>query len=188
MTTDTDQALVERASHDPQAFRQLYGLYFPRLYAYISYRVGRVQDAEDLTAAVFLRVVEELGRFQWRHDQSFAAWLFRIAHNLVSNFHRDNRSTAASTLPLEDLPDIPSNALLPGDLVERKEAFRHLRSLVDELPPRRREAITLKYFGGLQNREIAAVLGLDERTVASNLSRALDDLQSKYNAEAMLRE
>src|SRR6476469_4501493 len=102
MTTETDRALVERASHDPQAFRQLYNLYFPRLYSYISYRVGRVQDAEDLTAAVFLKVVEELDRFQWRRDHSFAAWLFRIAHNLVSNFHRDNRS-AASTIPLEEL-------------------------------------------------------------------------------------
>ena len=60
--------------------------------------------------------------------------------------------------------------------------FAHLRRLVEELPPRRREVISLKYFGGLQNREIAAVLGLDERTVASNLSRALNDLEGKYRA------
>jgi RNA polymerase sigma-70 factor (ECF subfamily) len=184
MTLDCDQALVEQALHDPQAFRQLYSHYFPRLYTYMSYRVGRAQDAEDLTAAVFLKVVEQLNRFEWRHDNSFAAWLFRIAHNSVSNFHRDNRSGMASPIPLGDLPDIPSNALLPDDLIERKELFRHLHSLVAGLPPRRREVISLKYFGGLQNREIALVLGLDERTVASNLSRALDDLQSKYDQDA----
>src|SRR5215212_3473111 len=102
MTLDCDQALVEQARRDPQAFRQLYGCYFPRLYSYMSYRVGRAQDAEDLTAAVFLKVVEQIDRFQWRHDHSFAAWLFRIAHNSVSNFHRDNRSATATLLPFED--------------------------------------------------------------------------------------
>ena len=181
MTLDYEQSLVERACDDPQAFRQLYNHYLPRLYAYVCYLVGCAQDAEDLVAATFLRVVEEIDRFRWRHDNSFAAWLFRIAHNLVYNFQRSARH-AGRPLALEDIPHIPANALLPHDEVERKELFAHVRRLVEELPPRRREVISLKYFGGLQNREIAAVLGLDERTVASNLSRALDDLEGKYQA------
>ncbi|HET7078316.1 MAG TPA: sigma-70 region 4 domain-containing protein, partial [Chloroflexia bacterium] len=58
--------------------------------------------------------------------------------------------------------------------------FADLHRLIATLSPRRREVITLKFFGGLQNREIAAVLGLDERTVASHLCRALEDLYARY--------
>src|SRR5438270_11283783 len=89
MGLENEQALVEQACRNPQAFRQLYNHYFPKLYTYMSYRVGRAQDAEDLTATVFMKVVEELGRFQWRHDNSFAAWLLTIAHHCVTNFRRD---------------------------------------------------------------------------------------------------
>ncbi len=178
--SDTEeQRLVERAQHDTGAFQQLYQHYVPRIYGYVSYRVGAVPDAEDLVAAIFLKVVEEIGRFRWRHDHSFAAWLFRIAHNHVSNFQRDSRA-AGRALSLDAIPDIPASALLPLALVERQELFAQLYALIAELPPRRRAVITLKCFGGLRNREIAGVLGLDERTVASHLSRALADLHHKY--------
>ena len=179
MTVESEQRLVEEARRDPQAFRRLYNAYFPRVYAYVSYRVGRVQDVEDLTSEIFMRVVEEIHSFQWRHDNSFAAWLFKIAHNHVSNFHRTNRR-AAEQIRLDEWPQIATRALLPEDIVLRQETFAHLYSLVGALSARRREVITLKFFGELNNREIAAILNLDERTVASNLCRALDDLQEQY--------
>lgn len=179
MNAESEQRLVEEARRDSQAFKQLYNAYFPRLYAYVSYRVGRAQDAEDLVAEIFMKVVEEIDAFRWRHDNSFAAWLFRIAHNQVSNYHRTNRR-AAEHIPLDGLPQIATRALLPEDMVLRQETFAHLYSLVGALSARRHEVITLKFFGGLSNREIAGILNLDERTVASNLCRALDDLQEQY--------
>jgi len=179
MNAESEQRLVKEARRDSQAFMQLYNSYFPRLYAYVSYRVGRAQDAEDLVAEIFMKVVEELDAFRWRHDNSFAAWLFKIAHNRVSNYHRTNRR-AAEHIPLDELPQIATHALLPEDMVLRQETFAHLYSLVGALSARRREVITLKFFGELNNREIAGILDLDERTVASNLCRALDDLQEQY--------
>ena len=179
MSIDGEEKLVEAARWDPHAFRQLYNHYFPRVFAYVSYRVGSALDTEDLVSQTFMKVVEEIDHFEWRHDNSFAAWVFRMAHNLVSNYHRHNRR-AEEALPLDEIPDIAASALLPDDLVLRKETFAHLHRLVATLPERRREVITLKFFGGLNNREIARVLGIDERTVASNLCRALDDLQEKY--------
>jgi RNA polymerase sigma-70 factor (ECF subfamily) len=182
MIDDCEQELIEQSRSNPQAFRALYNRYLPRLYAYMSYRVGRKQDAEDLVAETFLKVVEELYRFEWRHVNSFGGWLFRIAHNLSLNFQRDTWR-AGECLPLDSLPRIEAHALLPQDEVLRKEVFARLHLLVNELPPRRREVINLKYFAGLHNKEIAGVLGLDERTVASHLSRALDDMQEKYNGQ-----
>ena len=58
-----------------------------------------------------------------------------------------------------------------------EERFARLRGLMARLSPRRQEIVTLRFFGELPNREIARVLGLDERTVASHLCRALDDLE-----------
>jgi RNA polymerase sigma-70 factor (ECF subfamily) len=179
VNSDREREWVEKARRDPQAFKQLYDYYFPRLYAYVSYRVGRVQDAEDLVAETFLKVVEGIERFEWRHEGSFAAWLFRIAHNLISNFYRQGQRRE-EPLPLEDLPDLQASALLPEDVVLQKEKFAYLRWLIGTLSPRRQEVVTLKFFGGLRNQEIAQVLGLDERTVASHLCRGLEDLHRRY--------
>ena len=71
-----------------QPFKELYALYFPGIYAYINYRVSRVQDAEDLVASTFLKASERLGQFEWRGNGSFAAWFFRIAHDLVIDSYR----------------------------------------------------------------------------------------------------
>ena len=185
MSIDCEHELIERARHDPEAFRQLYRAYLPRVYAYVAYRVGNAQDIEDLVAETFLNVVRGLSSFEWRHDNSFAAWLFRIAHNLLNNFHRD-AARSGHALPLDALPHLPAARGLPEDALLRRELFALLHGMVNELPARRREVVTLKYYAGLQNREIATVLDLDERTVASHLSRALDDLWRKYRAVAGL--
>ena len=174
-----ERTLVKKAQQDPTAFQELYNYYFPRVYAYVSYRVGRVQDTEDLVADTFLKVIERLDEFQWRGEGSFAAWLFRIAHNLVSDFYRRGRGPEES-VPLEELPELASSTLLPADAVLQKEKFAYLRRLIGTLSPRRQEIITLKFFGGLRNKEIAVLLELDERTVASHLCRGLEDLHRKY--------
>jgi len=174
-----ERMLVKKAQRDPTAFQELYNYYFPRVYAYVIYRVGRVQDTEDLVADTFLKVIERLDEFQWRGEGSFAAWLFRIAHNLVSDFYRRGRGPEES-VPLEELPELASSTLLPADAVLQKEKFAYLRRLIGTLSPRRQEIITLKFFGGLRNKEIAVLLELDERTVASHLCRGLEDLHRKY--------
>ena len=76
--------------------------------------------------------------------------------------------------------------LLPTDHTLQKEKFDYLRQLIGRLSPRRQEIVTLKFYGGLRNTEIAQVLGLDERTVASHLCRALNALHSMYLDESPL--
>lgn len=182
MKREPEQDWAKEARGNPQAFARLYDRYFSRLYAYIRYRVGRVQDAEDLTAEVFLRVVREFEHFEWRHEDSFAAWLFRIAHNLVVDFYRENRKPGG-LLSLEELPEPQATSPLPEEFILQREAFHRLRRLVGTLAPRRQEVITLKFFGQLRNQDIAEILGLGERTVASHLCRGLRELHQKYVAE-----
>ncbi len=182
LTPDEEQHLIERARRDADGVRDLYRHFLPGVYAYVAYRVGRVQDAEDLTAETFLRVIEHLQSFQWRGAQSFSAWVFRIAHNVVGDFHR-TREQVHAPLDEDGLPLIHTHALLPEDAVLRKEQFAQLYRLIGTLSQRRQEVITLKFFTGLRNNEIADVLGLDERTVASHLCRGLEDLHCKFRQE-----
>ena len=180
-----ERQLIEQARRHPDAFRALYRHYFPRVYAYAAARVGRRQDAEDVVADVFLHVVEALASFDYRGAGSFAAWIFRIAHNRVSQHYRDH---GTADVALDDVGDLHSDRPPPDEALADKELAAHLRGLVRKLPPRRQEVITLKFFGGLRNTEIAAVLELDERTVASHLCRALDDLQRMVTANELEKE
>jgi RNA polymerase sigma-70 factor (ECF subfamily) len=174
-----ERECVEKAQNDPRAFRYLYDSYFSKVYAYVSYRVGRVQDTEDITSEIFLKAMVGITRLEWQHENSFAGWIFCIAHNTVNDFYRKNQPFD-EPLSLEELPELRASVLLPEDALLRKEKFAQLRQLIDALPSRRQEVILLKFFGRLRNQEIAKILGLDERTIASHLFRALVSLHREY--------
>ena len=180
LSSEQERELLEQSRRDPQAFRALYHCYFPKVYTYISYRVRYVEDVEDLTAQVFLKIVEGLNKFTYRGDGTFGAWLFRIAHNIVCDFYRREARANTSCKPIDDRLEVRDDLSLPDYQMIQRESFMRLHRLVDELPLRQQEIITLRFFGGLRNRSIAQILGLDERSVASHLCRGLRELQRKY--------
>src|SRR5437868_2962947 len=111
----------------PRAFERLYRQYAPRLYAYIAYRVGNVQESEDLLADTFMKAVRHIksGNFAWRCEDSFAAWLFRIAHTAVIDYFRVHGED--ESVPLDSLPDLVDGELLPEDALLRKEQLARMR-------------------------------------------------------------
>jgi RNA polymerase sigma-70 factor (ECF subfamily) len=151
------------------------------VHAYVCYRVYDSQDAEDVIAEVFFKAIRNLKRFKWRHDNSFAAWLFRIARNQVTDYGRRKRTELVLD-PESNLVGLVDQAPSLQDVLVEQEAFQQMRALIATLSPRRQEVITLRFYGGLRNREIARVLGLNERTVAAHLCRALQDLEDRYAA------
>ena len=87
--------LVERAKRgDRDALEELYLLHFDRIYSYLHMSVGNRHDAEDLTTQTFLKMLESIGRFEWK-SVPFSAWLFRIAHNLAMDLFRARQRVAA---------------------------------------------------------------------------------------------
>lgn len=179
LNTERERLLIGQASSDPSAFRELYAHYFPKVYAYVAYRIRRKQDVEDVVADIFLKIVELLPDFEYRGENTFAAWIFRIAYNYIRQFWRGAKPNN-QMVALDDLPDIRSESLSPYQEVLRKERFHHLVGLIHMLSPRRQEIVTLRFFGGLRNQEIAKILDLDERTIAAHLSRGLRELRNLY--------
>jgi len=193
-----ERAYIQQARADPRAFVHLYDHYFSRIHAYVRYRVHRQQDAEDIIAEVFLKAMRRIGSFRWRHENSFAAWVFRIAHNLIVDYYRRrerleiveitlNPQASASGNGSKSTAALASCDLRPEEALTQQETFQQMRSLIETLSPRRREVITLRFFGGLRNKEIADILDLDERTIASHLTRGLRDLRVRYAAQTSLQ-
>lgn len=188
MTPEEEAATIRRAKADSRAFVDLYDHYFPRIHAYVNYRVNDQQDAEDIISDVFLSAMRGMPRFEPDHGNSFAAWLFRIAHNRVVDHYRrhdrdevslDPKTSATEAVSLLGAP-LTSHSPRPKEALTQQETFEQMRALLATLSPRRQEVITLRFFGGLRNQEIALILGLDERTIASHLSRGLQDLRDLY--------
>lgn len=182
MTPEQEREYIRQACTDPRAFALIYDHYFPCVHAYVRYRVYDLQDAQDIIADVFFKAIRNLKRFKWRNTSSFAAWLFRIAHNLVMDHFRQRKRAGLSLEPEDSLVGLADQAPLPEDALAQQEAFQQMRALIATLSPRRQEVVTLRFYGGLRNCEIACVLGLDERTVAAHLCRALQDLERRYAA------
>ncbi len=146
---------------DEGALSELYAIYFPRIYRYILARTGDVSDAEDLTEEVFLRVVDAIGRFEWR-EAPFSAWIFRIAHNAVISHRRRNGARPRST-PLTEA--LPINIAGPEEQVEKELLLQEVIKAAKMLPETQQRVIELRFLAGLTVAETAKALGKGEGNV-----------------------
>ena len=111
-STVSDAELVAQAKEDSGAFGALYDRYVNQIYSYIFYRVGNHHDAEDLTARTFMRALRHVGNYEDR-GAPVSAWFYRIAHNLVANWHRDQGRhpvVSLDAVSIGGLPDSPETA------------------------------------------------------------------------------
>jgi RNA polymerase sigma-70 factor, ECF subfamily len=168
------RGLVERAQRgDRAALEELYLIHFDRVYSYLHMSVGSRHDAEDLTTQTFLRMLEAIGRFQWR-SVPFSAWLFRIAHNLAMDHFRANRRWH---------PEDEISEHVQGEETSAEEQAlaslgdTSMLALIERLSPEQRQVLTLKFVFRFSNGEAATILGKTEGAVKSLQHRALASLQ-----------
>ena len=165
-----EEALNRAAQGDREAFGALYDRYVGRIYNYIYYRTGNQHDAEDLTARVFFRAMRHITNYTDR-GVPFSAWLYRIAHNLVANWHRDRGRR--QEIPLNDLPVLPSKGDHPERNLVRSQEEEELLRLIRRLPSERQNLLILKFVENLSNVEIGQTMGRSEGAVKSLYHRTL---------------
>lgn len=180
LDVDDDSSLVERAKHDPHAFGVLYERHVGRIYTYIYYRTGNQQDAEDLTARTFYKALDHIKRYNDR-GAPFSAWLYRIAHNLVANWHRDHsRHKELSWDSQVNSAHAPAN---PEKMAEASEVREALLAAFRRLPSDRQQLLLLKFTEAMPNAQIGAIMGRSEGAIKSLYHRTLialrEDLQTR---------
>lgn len=175
MSNDRDEEqLIEQAKTDPEAFGRLYELYVEKIYNYIYYRLGNHHDAEDLTAKVFYRALNHIAHYNHK-GVPFAAWLYRIAHNLVVNWHRDH--SRRQMVGLENLDLSGDKQESPHHAAEQTNERELLLAAIQHLPRERQELLMLKFVERMSNAEIGRVLGRSEGAVKSLYHRTLVSLK-----------
>ncbi|MBM4423972.1 MAG: sigma-70 family RNA polymerase sigma factor [Chloroflexi bacterium] len=175
-----EHRLIELAKCDPTSFGELYERYVGRIYSYVYYRTGNEHDAEDLTARVFFRALKRLPSYSDR-GLPFSAWLYRIAHNLVANWHRDQGRRKIVPLDEYVVNGIQSEA--PEYAAESREEQEFLLDIIRQLPAERQQLLILKFVEHMSNAEIGAVLNRSEGAIKSLYHRTLltlrDDLERR---------
>jgi len=172
--SEEESILIQRAKADPEAFGQLYERYVDRIYNYVYYRTGNAADAEDLTARIFERAIKHIGNYK---DQGvpFSAWLYRIAHNLVANWHRDrSRRQIVSIDDVSQWVVTDHGPEFATQLMQDKEA---LLEAIGRLPADRQELLIFKFVEMMSNAEIGAIMGRSEGAIKSLYHRTLLSLR-----------
>lgn len=169
-----DAQLAFWAKDDASAFGELYSRYVKKIYNYVYYRTGNHHDAEDLTSRVFFRALAHISSYTDR-GVPFSAWLYRIAHNLVANWHRDRGRQ--KVVPLDDYVTSGVSLEAPEALAENLEEEQHLLESIRELPPERQQLLILKFVERLSNAEIGAIMDRTEGAIKSLYHRTLLSLR-----------
>ena len=167
--TAVDEIVVACQEGDRDAQRQLYERYNQNVYRLMVRMVG-LDDADDLTQQVFLRLLRNITKFSGR--SRFETWLYRVAMNESLQFLRRRARERDQVLVQE-----PADRAQPhGVCVEQRELLEHSLQRID---PELRSIFLLREVEQLSYQEIASIIGISEGTVASRLNRVRRHLRDR---------
>jgi RNA polymerase sigma-70 factor (ECF subfamily) len=171
---EEDQELLNRClAGEDSAWEALLSAHTRRIYNLCYRFTGRVEEAEDVTQEVFIKVFQTLKSYDAAQG-SFSTWLSRVARNhLVDHYRRTRKDRLTSSLE-EELPvaeEKPSPHMEPTGQVESRERREILQLALDKLSPDLREAVILRDLHDLDYEEIAQVLRVPQGTVKSRINR-----------------
>ena len=182
MMTETE--LLEKIRKNPADFSELFNLYYKVIFGYILRRTGDFDDTADIAANTFVKAFLHINKFSY-NGISVKVWLFRIATNEVNLFFRNKQKQSSLFERIDpEGKNIFSNYLTDDRKELELELQKHHRFLrilkeLKTLPVKYQEVISLRYFEGKENREIAEILNIKEGTLKSLLSRGLEILRKK---------
>ena len=174
---DTDDMLVARYSEgDNKAFDELMARYQSKIYNYILFTVRNQEVAEDLFQETFMKAIVTIQQGRYTADGRFGAWITRIAHNLVIDAFRTERSE--KTISNDECEvDLLNDADLCDDNVEMQmvndQTLADVRRLVDALPANQREVVYMRFYQDLSFKEIAEITGVSINTALGRIRYAL---------------
>jgi RNA polymerase sigma-70 factor (ECF subfamily) len=167
-------AVRQSIDGDTAAFGNLYRHFVVRIYRYVLLQIRNVMIAEDITEDVFVKAYNSIQSCRGRED-TFSAWLYRIAHNCtIDHFRAEKRQQAMQ----RNLPSGEPVALENNDiLAEYNDTLR----VISDLPPQYRQLLLLKFVEGMDNTDIARIMNKGVGNIRVLQMRAIRELRKRYD-------
>ncbi len=169
-----ENKLIEAAKRkDKKAFGVLYDYYQPKIYRFIFLKVGKKEDAEDLTHQVFLSAWQKIEEYEER-GFPFSSWLYQISRNAVIDFYRSRKQN----IQLEEIENIIGDDLLNSEnSLDLKIKIEKLMQAIKELKPEYQDVIIMRFVDDLSVKEVAEALNKSEGAIKLMQHRAIKKLK-----------
>jgi RNA polymerase sigma-70 factor (ECF subfamily) len=162
--------------HNYMNFEELYENHFNKIFAYVKIRIYDADAAQDVCSAIWLRALAKINYYE-EEKGTPQQWIFTIARNEIVNHLRYKK--LKSFIMLDFLEDIfESEEPLPEEQAQSKESISVLEVALKSLNEREKDLISLKFYSGMNNRQIAEASGLSESNVGTILNRATGKLKA----------
>lgn len=168
-----DETLLQKAqTFDEEALAEIFDRYYVSLYRFIYHHIRHVETAQDMASEVFQRFLAQLrgGHGPRNH---LKAWLFRVAHNLIVDESR--RLAYRDHQTLDD--ELPAERTGMDEQAHQSILAEAARDAMRLLTPKQRSIVILKYLQGMDNAEVARIVGLPVTAVKALQHRALGTLR-----------
>lgn len=149
---------------------KIYLDYRDRVFGYVMSKVAHTQDAENITADVFVKVFEKLNTFD-AQKASLSTWIYTIARNTVTDYFRMRKAVF-------ELPQSQASDFSVEDEICSNETLDELADALEALDARERDIIILRYYSGKTLKEIAVHLGISYAYVKVLQNKALAKLKN----------
>ena len=165
---------IQAAQKNPAMFRPLYNRYFENIFRFIDRRVANPTVSADICSQVFMKAMQRLDKYQFK-GVPFSAWLFRIASNEITQYHRNNQKNRVVSLQEHNINDIADEM----DVPDKEGLQKAMITALDDLKEGDIQLIEMRFFEQRPFKEIAEILGITESNAKVKTYRILDRLKKK---------
>ena len=180
-SSEIEQLIIRAQQGDDEAITRLYETHAPAIYRYVLYRVPD-DEAEDLTAEVFVKMMEALPRYEVT-GAPFEVWLYRIAAARIADYYRQRKRQPQAVLSETLSTDDPQ----PEEHLLAKQEIRRLRDALTHLTDEQQTVLVLRFIERKTHEEVAAVIGKSVTAVKSIQHRALSRLSTLLGSDGKAR-
>lgn len=179
--TGSETLLIQEAiAGNKEAFGQLYEMYAGQIFGYLCSHTGEQSAAMDMMETVFLKAWENLpGLGTGGRGLNFRAWLYRMAHNAMVDYHRTRKEETGLDMIAEQADHFPHMA----KLAEISETQQFLLKNLEKLDGMSRQVLVLRFYAELNHKETAKVLGISAGNVRVIQYRALKKMRDLMGEE-----
>ncbi len=179
--TIDDNTLIEKAKHDQHEFARLYDRFVDSVYRFVRWKVATDQDAEDIVSETFMAVAAKIKEYDTTRDQKVTTWIFAIAQYKFLDYMRKVYKEREVEWPMDEFHD-PSYEDDFAILLTNTQMYESIITAAKWLSEKQSTVFFLRYVEWLQNKEIATICEIEEKTVSSTLSHALKKIKQTLSS------